>query len=128
MASLTRRSTLAGAVLLAGLAVVGVAVGASVPRFYSTNPKPALARYELHLDHSGAFTDARCWLTDGNRKIGWRNVECVGNYNHSETTYRYKLVATARSCTRVRETVTVFGVGTVRKTVAWRHQTFACKR
>lgn len=116
------------AVLLVALVAAGVAgASAGKPRFYSKYPKLDLARFELTVD-TGTYTHADCRLDDGNAHSGWRHIRCSGKVNGSGLAYRFKLVATPQSCSRLGEVFTIPGVGTRQKTVIWPHYVFSCKR
>jgi len=121
------RLTLASAVLLIALVSAGIASASSgKPRFYSKYPKLDVAKFELTVD-TGGYTHADCSLYSGNQRSGWRH-RCVGKVDESAVAYRFKLVTTPRSCSRLEEVFTIPGVGTRKKTVIWPHYVFSCKR
>jgi hypothetical protein len=128
MRALLSRTTRVVLIPLVFLVLVGIAAAAGLPRFYSAQPKAAIAKYERQLDRTGPFTDANCFLFSGNRSSGWRHVGCVGNYNYAGTTYRFRLVATPRSCSRVTAVVRIIGVGSRTLKGPWHHKIFSCKQ
>jgi hypothetical protein len=120
--------TLASAVLLTALVFAGIAAASSgKPRFYSKYPKLEVAKFELMVD-IGGYTHADCSLYSGNQRLGWRHIRCVGRVDKSGVAYRFKLVTTPLSCSRLGEVFTIPGVGTRKKTVIWPHYVFSCKR
>jgi hypothetical protein len=110
-----------------GLLFAAVGTASVLPRFYSTKPNAALARFEKSLNRTISSTNAKCSLHDGNTHAGWRRIGCnATTHNPAGTPYDVRIVAIPRSCTRIRETVTVFGADHYKQTVAW-HHTFSCK-
>jgi hypothetical protein len=122
------RLTLVIAFLFMALIAAGIAGASSgKPRFYSKYPKLDLARFELTVD-TGGYTHADCSLHDGNQGSGWRQIRCVGKVDESGVAYRFKLVTTPQSCSRLGEVFTIPGVGSRKKTVIWPHYFFSCRR
>jgi hypothetical protein len=98
---------------LTALAISGTALGSGVPRFKlkpGYTPASALAKVERAANRTTGFSGTDCWLSDGNRRIGWRHGNCVGNYNYMGTTYRFRITYTPVSCTRERVAIVVPGV------------------
>lgn len=126
-----RRSSspvLATVALLIALVSTGVASGSSgQPRFYSKYPKLDVSKFELMVD-SGGYSHADCRLSGGNKQSGWRHIRCAGKVVDSGVAYRFQLVTTPRTCSRLVEVFTIPGVGTRTKTVVWPHYFFACRR
>ena len=113
------------------LALVPLASAASAPRFKlkpGITKAQALRRTEQKLNRTAGFSDADCWLYDGNVKIGWRHGACIGTFNYQGTNYRFRATYTPISCSRQRSVITISGVKTQTGTVPWTHDTFVCGR
>jgi hypothetical protein len=116
-----------------GLAVVATSfAGASeaLPR-YKLKPgmtlKETMTKANRQINRTPGFSDADCWLYDGNARIGWRHGACVGTYNHAGTAYRFKLARTPISCSRERILFVIPGVKHETSTVKWTHLILDCK-
>jgi hypothetical protein len=90
--------------------------------------KQTIAKADRALDRSAGFSNADCWAYDGNARIGWRHVACVGTYNAAGTTFRFKLTRTPISCSRERVLFVIPGVKRETSTLKWTHLLFDCKR
>jgi hypothetical protein len=98
---------------LAALALSGTALGSGEPWFKlkpGYTPASAIAKVERTANRTTGFSGTDCWLSDGNRRIGWRHGNCVGNYNYAGTTYRFRVTYTPVSCTRERVVIVIPGV------------------
>jgi hypothetical protein len=127
-ASRASRLALALVALFLALVCAGVAAGSSgKPRFYSKFPKLDVAKFELMVDNGG-YSHADCTLHGGSQGSGWRHIRCTGKVEDGGVAYRFKLVTTPLSCSRLGEAFTIPGVGTRKKTVIWPHYFFICKR
>jgi hypothetical protein len=126
-----KRLLLVGAVIAAFGA--SPAFGAGIARWYAPNLAVALHKEEVRTDNAGPFTATHCFTTDGNARIGWRNISCVGNVNLAGSTYRYKAIYTPAGCSHQTINLTVFSAnddGTDNHSVlhkVWRHDIFTCK-
>jgi hypothetical protein len=124
----TLRSIIAVAII--ALAVAASAIGEPLPR-YALKPGVTLhqtiSSYQRAMNRTAGFSGARCWMYDGDAKIGWRHAACVGNYSYAGTTYRFKFATVPISCSRERITFVVPGVQRDSSTRAWKHRYFNCK-
>jgi hypothetical protein len=108
---------------LAGLAAVALVTTAGATNTLRFKLKPgwtkarALAYTETKANRTAGFSGADCWLSDGNRRLGWRHGNCVGNYTYGGTPYRFKVVYTPISCTKEQFVLTIPGVSSQRKIV-----------
>ena len=99
-------------VAVAGLILATTATATSPPRF---KLKPgwtkarALANTEMLTNGMAGFSFSRCWVSDGNARLGWRHDSCVGNFSNGGTG-RFKVVYTPVSCTKERIVTTVPGL------------------
>jgi hypothetical protein len=99
---------------VAGLILATTAAATSPPRFKLKSgwtKARALANTEMLTNRMGGFSFARCWVSDGNARIGWRHDNCVGSYSNGGTG-RFKVVYTPVSCTKERIVLTVPGLPT----------------
>jgi len=112
---------------VAGLILATTAAATSPPRF---KLKPgwtkarAVANTEMLMNRTEGFSFARCWVSDGNARIGWRHDSCVGNSSQGGTG-RFKVVYTPVSCSRERIVTTVPGFPVQRRIgILSRHSAF----
>jgi hypothetical protein len=124
-----RLPAVTGAVI-AACVVASTALAGTTPRYYTTHPKAALKLAEKRADRTAGFSDARCWFSDGNTRIGWRKANCTFNYNYAGTTYRGKLTDTLISCTKESVYAVIPGELHQRKTapVHWKQDHLTCRR
>lgn len=117
--------------LLSTTAVGGVASAAQGPRFKlraGLTQAQAIRKTEQKFNRTPGFSNADCWLWDGNARIGWRHGSCVGSFNYQGTTFKLKATYTPISCSRQRAVIVISGLKTQRTTVPWKHDTFVCSR
>jgi hypothetical protein len=118
------------AYVLAALAPLLVAVPARATHLPRLKLKPgmtqaqAIRQVNRKIDRAAGFSNADCWLYQGNARIGWRHGACVGTYNYAETPYRFKLIETPISCSRERIVLSARGLKTQITGVPWKHTTF----
>ena len=117
-------------VVLSALVVPSSVLAQTLPR-YALKPGmtlgQSLANGQRQINRAAGFSDATCWVYDGNAKLGWRHTACVGNYSYAGKTYRFKATSTPVSCSRERFTFVVLGVQRRTYTQAWTHRVFNCK-
>jgi hypothetical protein len=102
---------------MAALILATAAAATSPPRFKlrpGWTKARALANTEMLTNRTNGFSFARCWVSDGNAKIGWRHDSCVGNTSNGGTG-RFKVVYTPVSCTKERVVITIAGLPTQRR-------------
>jgi hypothetical protein len=119
---------------IAAVALLSTALAApaseSLPR-YKLKPgmtlKQTLRKVDRSLNRAPGFSDADCWLYDGSARRGWRHAACVGSYNYTGTSYRFKLTRTPVSCSRERIVFVIPGVKRETSTMKWTHLLLDCK-
>jgi len=122
-----RRMALAVALCMFGGSAVASATGLPTLKLKrGVTLAQSIAGLERRANRAAGFSNADCWVYQGNARTGWRHGACVGTYNYGGTDYRFKLTVTPVSCSKLRETIVIPGVEKETSIEHWTHETFAC--
>jgi hypothetical protein len=116
-------------VLACLVAATPATAASSLPRFKlkpGMTQAQAIRQLDRKINRGPGFSNADCWLWQGNARIGWRHSSCVGTLTYAGRAYRFKATTTPISCSREKQVVAIPGLKTQTSILPWKHETFVC--